>query len=387
MTDDFFKQKRLWSIYKDFILDYYLKPYIAKVKTLKRPILIIDCCAGPGKFEDGAEGSPLIIAKHVIENHEKGIEIKALFMEKKKKYFEKLHNTLQSYGDFIKVIHADFTEYLNDIAKIAKSYTVFLYVDPYGIKELPFDELSEIYEQINRYGSSVEVLMNFNSPGFVRCGLVALKLKCSNLDHDVTDDFYEAPLSEIRGMTPQQMDTIAGGNYWRDIIKNENLPFYEKEQKITSLYMEKMLAYFSMVCSFPVKERYYHKVPKYRLIYGTRHPDGVLLMNDIMYKAREQFLKSEFSDGKLFDTRPLEEQKDITYFTQKLYEIVKENEPISRKDVKLIAMQDFFCRYSSSDYSKTISNLLKGIQGLKLYSKSGRKRINDNELLSTKPFK
>ena len=45
-----FKEKRPWSKYKDFILDYYLTPYIAKVKNLRRPILIIDCCAGPGKI-------------------------------------------------------------------------------------------------------------------------------------------------------------------------------------------------------------------------------------------------------------------------------------------------------------------------------------------------
>jgi three-Cys-motif partner protein len=386
MTDDFFKQKRAWSKYKDFILDYYLKPYIAKVKNLRRPILIIDCCAGPGKFEDGSEGSPLIIARHVMENRSNGVDIKALFLEKKKQYFEKLQNTLRGYGDYIKPIHADFTGFLNDIAKIAISHTVFLYVDPYGVKELPFEELSKIYEQINKHDTSVEVLMNFNSPGFVRCGLVALNLKYSNLDPDVTDDYYEAPLSEIRGLTPEQMNIIAGGDYWKEIIADKNISFTEKELKITEIYMNQLVKYFPIVCNFPIKERYHH-IPKYRLIYGTRHHDGIFLMNDTMYKAREQFLRSEFAEGRLFDTRPLEEQKDINFFTESLYEIVKAHMPISRKDVKLIAMQDFFCRYNSSDYSKAIRNLLKGFQGLKLYSESGRTRINDNELLSTKPFK
>ena len=39
--------------YKDFILNYYLEPYIPKVNTLKKPILIIDCFAGRGSFDDG----------------------------------------------------------------------------------------------------------------------------------------------------------------------------------------------------------------------------------------------------------------------------------------------------------------------------------------------
>ncbi len=74
MSDTFFKEKKPWSKYKDFILDYYLTPYIAKVKNIKRPILIIDCCAGPGKFEDGTEGSPLIITKHIVESRKNGAE-------------------------------------------------------------------------------------------------------------------------------------------------------------------------------------------------------------------------------------------------------------------------------------------------------------------------
>jgi len=92
MSDDFFKQKRAWSEYKDFILDYYLTPYIAKVKNLRRPILIVDCCAGPGKFDDGSEGSPLIIARHIAENNQKGVRIKGLFLEKNRKYYNNLQN-------------------------------------------------------------------------------------------------------------------------------------------------------------------------------------------------------------------------------------------------------------------------------------------------------
>lgn len=387
MSDTFFKEKKPWSKYKDFILDYYLTPYIAKVKNIKRPILIIDCCAGPGKFEDGTEGSPLIITKHIVESRKNGIDIKGLFLEKKKQYFKILCDLIMPHSDYIKVHQTDFTGYLTKIAGMAKSHTVFLYVDPYGIKELPFEELAKIYEQINKSGASVEVLMNFNSAGFVRCGLVALKMEAALADAELTEEFYDEPITDIQGMTPQQMDEIAGGDYWKDVVLDSNLSFAEKEQKITTSYMGQMIKYYSMVCDFPIKERYHHKVPKYRLIYGTRHPDGILLMNDTMYKARERFLKSEFADDRLFDMRPLEEQKDTVNFTKKLYEIVRQNEPISRKDVRLIAMQDFFCRYNFGDYSEAIKNLLKGFEVLRIFSKSGKTRINDEELLSTKQFK
>ena len=387
MTDSFFKEKKPWSKYKDFILDYYLTPYIAKVKNLKRPILLIDCCAGPGKFEDGEDGSPSIIARHIIESRQKGIDIKGMFLEKNKKYFKTLETLMKPHDIYIMVQLTDFIDYLANIAQIAISNTVFLYVDPYGIKELPFDQLAKIYEQINTSGASVEVLMNFNSAGFVRCGLVALKMESTLIDSEITEDFYDEPIANIQGMTPQQMDEIAGGDYWKDILEDPNLSFAEKEQNIASAYMSQMVKYYSKVCGFPIKEKYCHEVPKYRLIYGTRHPDGILLMNDIMYKAREQFLKTEFADDRLFDMRPLEEQKDTVNFTKRLYEIIKQEEPIARKGVKLIAMQDFFCRYNFGDYSKATTSLLKGFEGLRVFSKSGKTRINDEEFLSTKPFK
>ena len=79
--NDFFGKKRDWSRYKDFILGYYLEPYIPKVNTLKRPILVVDCFAGRGEFGDGQPGSPVIIASTVKKWRAKGVPIRGLFIE------------------------------------------------------------------------------------------------------------------------------------------------------------------------------------------------------------------------------------------------------------------------------------------------------------------
>ena len=81
MIHDFFKAKRPWSKYKDFILGYYVEPYIAKVATLKKPILIVDCFAGCGQFGDGQPGSPLIIASIVKKWYDKGYQVRGEFIE------------------------------------------------------------------------------------------------------------------------------------------------------------------------------------------------------------------------------------------------------------------------------------------------------------------
>jgi three-Cys-motif partner protein len=66
-TKDFFKKKKGWSFLKDEIFKYYLTPYIAKIMTAKRPLYIIDCFAGQGRFNDGNIGSPVIIANKIRE--------------------------------------------------------------------------------------------------------------------------------------------------------------------------------------------------------------------------------------------------------------------------------------------------------------------------------
>lgn len=60
-TREFFKEKRDWSIFKDDLLKNYLIPYFAKLLATRRDIIFIDGFAGKGKFEDGTNGSPLIV--------------------------------------------------------------------------------------------------------------------------------------------------------------------------------------------------------------------------------------------------------------------------------------------------------------------------------------
>ena len=97
-TKDFFKSKKGWSLLKDKIFDHYLKPYIAKILTTGKPLIIIDCFAGRGKFDDGNVGSPIIIAEHiksVLDGDNKNKNISGIFIEKK--YINELETNIQGY--------------------------------------------------------------------------------------------------------------------------------------------------------------------------------------------------------------------------------------------------------------------------------------------------
>jgi len=367
MSPDFFQSKKPWSPYKDMILAYYLTPYLPKVCSLGKPVVVVDCFAGPGRFEDGTDGSPLIIAKAVRKIAERGKTVSALFIEEKRKYFQQLKESVKDYRDVCRTVYGSFEDSAKEIADMGRNNTVFVYIDPYGIKSLRFDTLAGIYANIAK-GSSVEVLLNFNASSLIRNGLAALKCRQQDDKEEELD----------RTMTPADIDTIAGGDYWRGIVTREN-PFPDKEAQCVSEYMRLMKRYFDEVCSYGIKEKYEHAIPKYRLLFGSRHEDAFILMNDAICNARDKFLGKQRVDGYLFDMRANDEIHD----PHRLHKVIVDSLTTSLPRKKLIvrAMHGVFAEYKNSEYKRMIGSLLK--EG-KFCSKSGKTRINDHELLSPK---
>lgn len=377
MSADFFQSKKPWSPYKDMILSYYLTPYLPKVCSLSKAVVVVDCFAGPGRFEDGSEGSPLIIAKAVRQIAQKGKTVSGLFIEEKRKYFRQLQESVKTYQDICRPLNSSFQDSAQKIAELGADHTVFAYVDPYGIKPLQFDILAGIYANVAR-GSSIEVLLNFNSPSFVRNGLAALKCsQTGGMEHDIA----AAQGGEVdHTMTPQDLDAIAGGDYWRDIVSS-NSTFAQKEEQCVSEYIRLMKRYFDEVCSYSIKEKYEHSVPKYRLLFGSRHPDAFMLMNDTICDARDKFLGKQRVDDYLLDMRADDEIHDPGRLRSVILESLAKSTP--RKGLVLSAMHKVFAEYKGSEHKRMIGELLKE---KRLFSLSGKTRINDKELLSAKPF-
>ncbi len=383
MSADFFRAKRPWSKYKDSILEYYLEPYIPKVAKLGKPVLIVDCFAGCGQFEDGEPGSPLIVASTIERWRKKGMNVAGEFIEADKDNFRTLESSLESYEGFVHPRLGRFEDHIGEFAIRASRETIFLYVDPYTVKGLVFDRMKQVYDQIERADASVEVLLNFNVATFMRWALAALR-RVEELPDDATNDDsdYQAddPNEQVEIAT---LNGIAGGEYWRSIASDGALSFAKKLDDFTEVYARKMLASFNHVCMYPVKSKYEHQTPKYMLVYATRHPDGLELMNDAMCNARQQFLGSQFQNGLLFDMTPTTEVPNIAELKKALIEMAQEAGQITRKELRIRALSSFFCRFAQKDLNQAINDLLKS---RKLFSDTGKTRINDNVLLSSQPF-
>src|SRR5258708_3063610 len=141
-SDEFFDEKRPWSKIKDEILKNYLAPYLAKVNTRGQSILLIDGYAGPGIYEDGSYGSPIILCERAEilakDNYH------AILVNKKKKYHNTLSREIQQRGwsNLADARLGDTQLVLREIPPMLKDQTVFLYLDPFGPKGCDFNLLS-----------------------------------------------------------------------------------------------------------------------------------------------------------------------------------------------------------------------------------------------------
>jgi three-Cys-motif partner protein len=372
--EDFFDRKKPWSKIKDNILTKYIEPYLNKIKQLNRPIVIVDGFAGPGKFNDGSEGSPLIICRRINEEKERlkrNIPIIGIFIDKKKQYYTELKNNLQEYIDnkIAFVFHEDFGNLVGEIIELVKDSSVLFYLDPFGIKGIEFKKLKNIFERVHI--ASTEVLMNFNYSSFVR--------QAGNWN---IDDSAEKIEKKVRMAKLDNAKNVMGGDYWLDIVIDPRLFSTERELAVVEAYKEKYKNYFKYVCSCPVKEKD-QNVAKYHLIFTSRHFDALDLMNDIMHAEYENFLIREYSEGYLFDLRPEDKKKDLSKLEKTVYELVAREKPISRYGIRKALVPLNFLKYAKKDYRACVENLLKNE---KLFSETGKTRINDNVLLSSERF-
>lgn len=248
-------------------------------------------------FDDGQFGSPLFIAQAIqnfIKQSKFEVEIEGVFIEKK--YFKGLKKNLHSCAE-CKLVDNDYENWATKFVKENRGQrrNLLLYIDPYGIKHLPFHHFKEICLLILY---SIELFLNFNSFGFLREGCRLLDLRDFECDDD--SDVYE----QDEANSVSRMNAIANGSYWQMILKdysNGTISMYETEKIFSEAYINKIKTLFNYVVNIPIKVKQSH-LPKYRLIFGTNSEDGLLLVADRMSRTWKNFVSREQKgQGVLFD--------------------------------------------------------------------------------------
>lgn len=304
-ANEFFEEKKSWSTAKDMLLKNYLPQYLTKIAKLHCRLVYIDGFAGKGKFDDGSIGSPLIALEEIAKYNENGsphLVARTIFVEKK--FSKALKENLSNYPT-AEVFSEPFEKFFEEeMPKLQQFGILFMYLDPFGYSSLKFD----IYKRLRMMEfQSVELLINFNSFGFIRNACKLLKMQY--YDDDLGKFLEEPEESETIFKEVQKLNDIAGGDYWQDILKNniemrkikgmnvEAVNGKTAEIDFKNAYCEKLREIFGFVLEMPVAEKD-GTIPKYRMLHLTNHKEGYLLMVDNICQ-RWKALRDSWNNGQL----------------------------------------------------------------------------------------
>jgi len=255
------------TVAKHIILKNYLRAWFPIMGQYNSRILFLDGYSGPGQYDNGEDGSPIIAIKEAIqylETSEKRIsnkpiidEIVMIFIEEntdraihlqEKIDSMKIHNKVKT-----QVINSNFedtaTEILQELNKSkAQLAPAFLFVDPFGYR-LSFELIQKLMEN-----PKCEVFINF---------------------------MYEF-INRFIGRKGQEavMTKLFGNEDWRQL--NLDCEPEERRELIHGLYQQQLTNNAAKyVRSFEMKG--IRNSTKYFLFYGTNHKTGLSKMKDAMW--------------------------------------------------------------------------------------------------------
>lgn len=362
--DDFFEGKRPWSIIKDQVLKQYMSPYLAKVKNLRKPILLVDGFAGPGVFEDGEPGSPLIMcsaaAKHALGNYE------AFFFNKREVHHKKLEGILRKVGWLgpATPILGDTTKLLPLLPNILRDHTVFLYLDPFGPTGSPFSLLEPFLTRDASYSTEMVIMMHM--PVLHR--LAARKAVEAGREGEEQIQKWH-----------QRITLTLGGDYWKPILLDGNLTTEERDFQLIEAYRRKLASYMPYSGTCPVREGVDHRI-KYFMVFVSRHPDAMLLMNEEMIRAYNMRMHEDAYAGTLFAQNDWTEMLSTNGLEEAIFNEVSKAEGLTREQLWTNVVQRNFMKYRKTDFNALVNELVE--MGA-LYCPTPRKtkRLNDNCVL------
>lgn len=358
-NDDFFHEKKPWSIYKDKLLGCYLVPYYQKILHSGRPLLFVDCFAGQGKFDDGKPGSPLIemecLRKAKANAKSSIVSTEHIFIELD--HYMALEDNLQEShpcGRYT-VIGGKFEDNIPKVLEESKNHNLFVYFDPYGIKALNMKTFLRMKNR-NSYHCTTELLINFNSFGLYR--------NCCKVMN------YEEKEQALAGLTeydPSNINSVAGINavfgtdLWQNIISKRRfgkIDAFEAEYELTKLFCDELHGpngEYKYVLQMPIRAST-DAQPKYRMIFATSHADGCLIMAENMFKRSEES-RDERSGGQLslFEQGVEETPVVIENVERDLLNLIPSNTFRHLNDIFI----DFYQTYGVMVSRKTLVDALK----------------------------
>lgn len=292
IDQEFFHGKKAAAVLKHGILTRYIPPFVEKTGSTAAQgrVVVLDGYAGPGEYEDGSPGSPLVMVRSLARSRR---TLDLVLIEQDRATFDRLTKVLKTQG--LSLAHGPYCgrveDQLDEALQVACGVPLFAFLDPYGLGITFDDVVGKIFGRPAGSGSpATEVLLNFSSDAVRRIGgLIA------NGDN--------AP---GRDKTLARLDAVVGGDWWRALYSSAGSPEAASEA-IASRYLEELCSAAKTAGWVAEVRRAPGHQPIYSLVYLTRHRDGMALFGEALSLAQADWRKAVAKTGTLDDEEFLAE--------------------------------------------------------------------------------
>lgn len=275
----FFVSKKAAAVLKHGVLKQYVLPFASKVGSMSAGgrVVYVDGYAGPGRYADGTEGSPVLIldeAKTIAAYR----SLECHFVEKSRSDAQRLRAVVaeaQAAGVACEAHLGRLEDHLDAILERAAGYPLFLFLDPFGLGLAYNDLVDVLRDKRPPAGAPTEVLLNFSSHAVRRIGGV-----------------LRADRADARSRrTVEALDRACGGDWWHEefLSARDNA---EAVERIADGFLDRVCrAAKTGGWSVPVRNRSDHQ-PVYHLVFFTRHREGLYLFGDALSLAQQEWRRA-----------------------------------------------------------------------------------------------
>jgi three-Cys-motif partner protein len=258
--EDFFEEQLPCSKIKTSIVTSYFNGWSKIMLKWSDTIGYVDLFAGPGKYEDGADSTPLIIIKSAIANKDLSSSLVTIFNDKGKINIEKLKFEISSLPGIKSLKHEPLIDNAivgDDIVNKLKEIEMMpslIFIDPWGYKGLSLDLIASV---IKDWGCDCIFFFNYN-----------------RINAAITNPAMV-----------KNVDSIFGKEVAEDLRKQvPKLIAQKREKLILKTFMNELK---SIKGQFSIKYKFYQEdgsKTSHFLIFVTKNVLGYHLMKEIMAK-------------------------------------------------------------------------------------------------------
>jgi three-Cys-motif partner protein len=273
----FFGERRPAAVLKHGILRRYLHVFASKTGSTApgRRVAYLDGYSGPGEYQDGTPGSPLLAAETArLLGQVRNLE--GFYVEKDKETYQQLCDALTRTNHRFSTYWGSVEDHLPTIMGEIGAAPLFAFFDPFGLG-VPFDMLDQYIfsRKRSQIGPATELLLNFSLPGLRR-----------NAGH-LTSPSANPTYRKAQATIIDRVDTTLGGDWWHSIWKAGNR---KREAAIVSGYVNRLreAAGGWAYAAIPVQNRW-EGPPIYGLIFLTSYQGGLWAFNEALSNAMEEF--------------------------------------------------------------------------------------------------